>query len=351
MAPVLARVAAATTGRRGGRGAPPSMRARGNGVESPSRSRREAARIARRSQLSDRATFGRLLSAERFEPIGLSRDFEQAVTAARQVRLGRAPAGRSGVGCHRTATVNPRRRGGTRTSTPPTPRSSPIGEPARTASRLRLASTTRLDPKGAHRRAPAHRFTQLDGRLPTRRTRRLPRGADLYGSDATLFAAHGDVRVNVGADLWASDAALYADVMTDRARSRAEALKDSLRARAVTRRRVQSRAREGEDGGGGVEAEDEDDGAVCPVCLGGISARDGEDEGDGAEDGADHGVNPDVNSDDDDGGDSLIAELPCGHRLHLRCALAAVDACVGAGDPPRCPTCRRVAAADGFLAC
>lgn len=305
---------------------------------------------SRAGLMSDRATFGRLLSAERFEPIGLSRDFELAVTAAQRVRLGRAPAGRSGVGCHRTATVNPRRRGGTRTSTPPTPRSSPIGEPARTASRLRLASTTRLDPKGAHRRAPAHRFTQLDGRLPTRRTRRLPRGADLYGSDATLFAAHGDVRVNVGADLWASDAALYADVMTDRARSRAEALKDSLRARAVTRRRVQSRAREGEDGGGGVGAEDEDDGAVCPVCLGGISARDGEDEGDGAEDGADHGVNPDVNSDDDDGGDSLIAELPCGHRLHLRCALAAVDACVGAGDPPRCPTCRRVAAADGFLA-
>lgn len=156
--------------------------------------------------------------------------------------------------------------------------------------------------------------------------------------------------MNVGADLWASDAALYADVMTDRARSRAEALKASLRARAVTRRRVQSRAREGEDGGGGVGAEDDDDGAVCPVCLVGISARDGEDEGDGAEDGADHGVNPDVNSDDDDGGDSLIAELPCGHRLHLRCALAAVDACVGAGDPPRCPTCRRVAAADGFLA-
>ena len=35
---------------------------------------------------------------------------------------------------------------------------------------------------------------------------------DLYGSDATLFAAHGDVRVNVGADLWASDVALYAAV-------------------------------------------------------------------------------------------------------------------------------------------
>ena len=196
--------------------------------------------------------------------------------------------------------------------------------------------------------APAHRFTQLDDRLPTRRTRRLPRGADLYGSDATLFAAHGDVRVNVGADLWASDVALYADVMADRARSRAEALKASLRARAATRRRVRSR-REGEDGGGGLGADDEDDGAVCPVCLGGTSARDGEDEGDGNE-GADDGVNPNHAHSDDDGRDSLIAELPCGHRLHLRCALAAVDACVGAGDPPRCPTCRRVASADGFLA-
>ena len=61
VAPVLARVAAATTGRRGGRSATPSMRARGNGVESPSRSRREAART--RAGLSDRATFGRLLSA------------------------------------------------------------------------------------------------------------------------------------------------------------------------------------------------------------------------------------------------------------------------------------------------
>lgn len=221
---------------------------------------------------------------------------------------------------------------------PPEPR------PA-SASPRRHDSTRKVPTDGA----PAHRFTQLDDRLPTRRTRRLPRGADLYGSDATLFAAHGDVRVNVGADLWASDVALYADVMADRARSRAEALKASLRARAATRRRVRSR-REGEDGGGGLGADDEDDGAVCPVCLGGTSARDGEDEGDGAEDGADHGVNPDVNSDDDDGGDSLIAELPCGHRLHLRCALAAVDACVGAGDPPRCPTCRRVAAADGFLA-
>ena len=169
------------------------------------------------------------------------------------------------------------------------------------------------------------------------------RGADLYGSDATLFAAHGDVRVNVGADLWASDVALYADVMADRARSRAEALKASLRARAVTRRRVRSRAREGEDEGG-VGGEDEDDGWTCPVCLGGRArARRGEDEGDGADEGTNH-------DDDDTAGDSLVAELPCGHRLHLRCALAAVDACVGAGDPPRCPTCRRVVSADGFLA-
>ena len=156
--------------------------------------------------------------------------------------------------------------------------------------------------------------------------------------------------MNVGADLWASDAALYADVMADglvhaRRRSRLRCGRAPSRGEGFGRAHARARTE------AGVGAEDEDDGAVCPVCLGGTSARDGEDEGDGAEEGADHGVNPDVNSDDDDDGrDSLIAELPCGHRLHLRCALAAVDACVGAGDPPRCPTCRRVAAADGFLA-
>ena len=69
----------------------------GRGVTVWSRHRdRGARRPGSRAGLSDRATFGRLLSAERFEPIGdgASRDFEQAVTAAQQVRFGARP-GRS----------------------------------------------------------------------------------------------------------------------------------------------------------------------------------------------------------------------------------------------------------------
>jgi hypothetical protein len=88
---------------------------------------------------------------------------------------------------------------------------------------------------------------------------------------------------------------------------------------------------------GGDAGEDADD-AVCPVCLGGTSRRDGTDEGDGEDQ---------QNREDDDDG-ILVATLPCGHRLHLRCALRAVDACVRAGDAPRCPTCRRVATAEAF---
>ena len=88
---------------------------------------------------------------------------------------------------------------------------------------------------------------------------------------------------------------------------------------------------------GGDAGEDADD-AVCPVCLGGTSGRDGTDEG--------HGQDQQNREDGDDG--MLVATLPCGHRLHLRCALRAVDACVRAGDAPRCPTCRRVATAEAF---
>ena len=58
-------------------------------------------------------------------------------------------------------------------------------------------------------------------------------GADLYGSDATLYT-HGDVRrTHAGAtDLWATDASLYA-THEDRDRANAEVLKAVLRARAM----------------------------------------------------------------------------------------------------------------------
>ena len=154
-------------------------------------------------------------------------------------------------------------------------------------------------------------------------------GADLYGSDATLYT-HGDVRrTHTGAtDLWATDASLYA-TPEDHERARAEVLKTYLRARALA---METAAHDH----GGDAGEDADD-AVCPVCLGGTSRRDQEDEGDGDQ----------QNREDDDDG-MLVATLPCGHRLHLRCALRAVDACVGADDAPRCPTCRRVATAEAF---
>ena len=168
---------------------------------------------------------------------------------------------------------------------------------------------------------------------PTHPPRRLPRGADLYGSDATLYT-HGDVRrAHTGAtDLWATDATLYA-TPEDHERANAEVLKAVLRARAMA---METAAHDH----GGDAGEDADD-AVCPVCLGGTSGRDGTDEGDGEDQ---------QNREDylDDG--ILVATLPCGHRLHLRCALRAVDACVRAGDAPRCPTCRRVATAEAFEA-
>ena len=165
--------------------------------------------------------------------------------------------------------------------------------------------------------------------LPPTHPRRLPVGADLYGSDATLYT-HGDVRrTHTGAtDLWATDASLYA-TPEDHERARAEVLKTYLRARALA---METAAHDH----GGDAGEDADD-AVCPVCLGGTSRRDQEDEGDGDQ----------QNREDDDDG-MLVATLPCGHRLHLRCALRAVDACAGAGDAPRCPTCRRVATAEAF---
>ena len=165
--------------------------------------------------------------------------------------------------------------------------------------------------------------------LPPTHPRRLPVGADLYGSDATLYT-HGDVRrTHTGAtDLWATDASLYA-TPEDHERARAEVLKTYLRARALA---METAAHDH----GGDAGEDADD-AVCPVCLGGTSRRDQEDEGDGDQ----------QNREDDDDG-MLVATLPCGHRLHLRCALRAVDACVRAGDAPRCPTCRRVATAEAF---
>lgn len=160
-------------------------------------------------------------------------------------------------------------------------------------------------------------------------------GADLYGSDATLWI-HGDIRrTHTGAtDLWATDASLYA-TPEDHERARAEVLKAYLRAQALAPS-VRSMETAAHDRGGDA-GEDADD-AVCPVCLGGTSGRDEEDEGDGEDQ---------QNREDDDDG-MLVAELPCGHRLHLRCALRAVDACVGAGDAPRCPTCRRVATAEAF---
>lgn len=156
-------------------------------------------------------------------------------------------------------------------------------------------------------------------------------GADLYGSDATLYT-HGDVRrTHTGAtDLWATDATLYA-TPEDHERANAEVLKAVLRARAMA---METAAH---DTHGGDVGEDADD-AVCPVCLGGTSGRDGTDEGDGTDQ---------QNEEDDDDG-ILVATLPCGHRLHLRCALRAVDACVRAGHAPRCPTCRRVATAEAF---
>lgn len=159
-------------------------------------------------------------------------------------------------------------------------------------------------------------------------------GADLYGSDATLYT-HGDVRrTHTGAtDLWATDATLYA-TPEDHERANAERLKTYLRARALAPDRVRSMETAAHDHGD--DAGDDADDAVCPVCLGGTSGRDGTDEGDGDQ----------RNRDDDDG--MLVATLPCGHRLHLRCALRAVDACVRAGDAPRCPTCRRVATAEAF---
>ena len=167
---------------------------------------------------------------------------------------------------------------------------------------------------------------------PTHPPRRLPVGADLYGSDATLWI-HGDVRrTHTGAtDLWATDATLYA-THEDRDRANAEVLKAVLRARAL----AMETAAHDHGGDAGEEADD----AVCPVCLGGTSGRDGTDEGDGTDQ---------QNEEDDDDG-ILVATLPCGHRLHLRCALRAVDACVRAGDAPRCPTCRRVATTEAFEA-
>ena len=98
-------------------------------------------------------------------------------------------------------------------------------------------------------------------------------GADLYGSDATLYT-HGDVRrTHTGAtDLWATDATLYA-THEDHERARAEVLKAVLRARAMA---METAAHDR----GGDAGEDADD-AVCPVCLGGTSGRDGTDEGDG----------------------------------------------------------------------
>jgi hypothetical protein len=155
-------------------------------------------------------------------------------------------------------------------------------------------------------------------------------GADLYGSDATLYT-HGDVRrTHAGAtDLWATDASLYA-THEDRDRANAEVLKAVLRARAMA---METAAHDR----GGDAGEDADD-AVCPVCLDVTSRRDGTDEGDGEDE---------QNEEDRDDG-MLVATLPCGHRLHLRCALRAVDACVRAGDAPRCPTCRRVATVEAF---
>jgi hypothetical protein len=160
-------------------------------------------------------------------------------------------------------------------------------------------------------------------------------GADLYGSDATLYT-HGDVRrTHTGAtDLWATDATLYA-THEDRDRANAERAQGGTSEREPAPDRVRSMETAAHDHGGDA-GEDADD-AVCPVCLGGTSGRDGTDEGDG-------GTNE--TEDDDDG--MLVATLPCGHRLHLRCALRAVDACVRAGDAPRCPTCRRVATAEAF---
>jgi hypothetical protein len=156
-------------------------------------------------------------------------------------------------------------------------------------------------------------------------------GADLYGSDATLWI-HGDVRrTHTGAtDLWATDATLYA-THEDRDRANAEVLKAVLRARALA---METAAH---DTHGGNTGEDADD-AVCPVCLDVTSRRDGTDEGDGEDQ---------QNREEDDDG-ILVAALPCGHRLHLRCALRAVDACVRAGEAPRCPTCRRVATVEAF---
>jgi hypothetical protein len=157
-------------------------------------------------------------------------------------------------------------------------------------------------------------------------------GADLYGSDATLYT-HGDVRrTHTGGamDLWATDASLYA-THADLERARAEVLKAVLRARALA---METAAH---DTHGGNTGEDADD-AVCPVCLDVTSRRDGTDEGDGEDQ---------QNREEDDDG-MLVATLPCGHRLHLRCALRAVDACVRAGEAPRCPTCRRVATVEAF---
>lgn len=167
--------------------------------------------------------------------------------------------------------------------------------------------------------------------LPPTHPRRLPVGADLYGSDATLWI-HGDVRrTHTGAtDLWATDASLYA-TPEDHERARAEVLKTYLRARAMA---METPAHDHD----GDASEDANEDAVCPVCLGGTSGRDGTDGDDGE----------DQQNEEDDVDGILVATLPCGHRLHLRCALRAVDACVRAGDAPRCPTCRRVATAEAF---
>ena len=171
----------------------------GRGVtvwESPSRSRREAARPCAHRSARSRDVWTPLICCM----IGSNRsgcpcELQHCSCAgtsswSRVQQSDSGRAGRSGVGCHRTATVNPRRRGGTRTSTPPTPRSSLIGEPEpRSAS----ASPSRHDstPKGAHRAPtpPAHRLTR-DRRLPHPSHTQAParRGSVRLGRDVVRRA-------------------------------------------------------------------------------------------------------------------------------------------------------------------